>query len=150
MNIRIIAVGKIKEKYLQKGIKEYTRRLSRYCNIEIIEVSDEKAPETLSPMEENIVKQKEGERILKALRKDAFKIALAIEGQAMTSEELKAKLAQLKFQGRDSIDFIIGGSLGLDHSVLKQSDMLLSFSRLTFPHQLMRLILLEQIYRILK
>lgn len=148
MNIRIIAVGKIKEKYLQKGIQEYIKRLSRYCSIEIIEVSDEKAPETLSPTEENIVKQKEGERILKAIRKDAYKIALAIEGQAMTSEEFAAKLVQLKAQGKDSIDFIIGGSLGLDNNILKQSDMLLSFSKLTFPHQLMRLILLEQIYRI--
>lgn len=147
MNIRIIAVGKIKEKYLQKGIQEYIRQISRYCNIEIIEVSDEKAPETLSPAEEDIVKQMEGKSILKALRRDAFKIALAIEGQAMTSKKFAKKLAQLEAQGRDKIDFIIGGSLGLDYNILKQSDMLLSFSRLTFPHQLMRLILLEQICR---
>jgi len=148
MNIRIVAVGKIKEKYLQKGIQEYIKQLSRYCNIEIVEVSDEKAPETLSPAEEEIVKQIEGKSILKALRRDAFKIALAIEGQAMTSEEFAKKLAQLKAQGRGRIDFIIGGSLGLDRNIFKQSDMLLSFSRLTFPHQLMRLILLEQIYRL--
>ena len=142
MNIRIIAVGKIKEKYLQKGIQEYIKRLSRYCSIEIIEVSDEKAPETLSPTEENIVKQKEGERILKAIRKDAYKIALAIEGQAMTSEEFAAKLVQLKAQGKDSIDFIIGGSLGLDNNILKQSDMLYHF-QINFSSSKTRLILTD-------
>jgi len=147
MNIRIIAVGKVKEKYLQQGIQEYKRRLSHYCNIEIIEVEDEKAPDMLSAAQENIIKGIEGERIMKALRQDAFIISLAIEGQAMSSPEFAAKMKRLADEGRNYIDFIIGGSLGLDEKILKKSDMLLSFSALTFPHQLMRLILLEQICR---
>jgi len=113
-----------------------------------MEVEDEKAPETLSATEEIIVKQREGERIAKVLRKDAFVIALAIEGKRLTSEEFAKKLDKLAIGGRNNVDFIIGGSLGLDKRILKQADMLLSFSALTFPHQLMRLILLEQIYRV--
>lgn len=147
MDIRIIAVGKIKEKYLQRGIEHYRKCLSHYCNIEIIEVADEKAPETLSPTEEIIVKEKEGDRIAKAIRERSFVIALAIEGKSLTSEQFAKQLQKLTISGRENVDFIIGGSLGLDSKIIKQADMLLSFSKFTFPHQLMRLILLEQIYR---
>ena len=143
-------MGKIKEKYLQQGIQEYKKRLSHYCNIEIIEVEDEKAPDTLSAAQENIVKGMEGERIMKALRRDSFIISLAIEGQALSTQEFSAKMKKLADEGKNNIDFIIGGSLGLDNKVLKQSHMLLSFSALTFPHQLMHLILLEQVCRILE
>lgn len=147
MNIRIIAVGKLKEKYLKQGIEEYAKRLSRYCKVEILELEDEKAPENLSLAEEALVKQKEGERIEKALRQGAFSIALAIDGERLTSEEFAKKLSDLALKGVSIIDFIIGGSLGLDQRILAKADMKLSFSTFTFPHQLCRLILLEQIYR---
>ncbi len=147
MNIRIIAVGKLKEKYLKQGIEEYAKRLSRYCKVEILELEDEKAPENLSLAEEALVKQKEGERIEKALRQGAFSIALAIDGERLTSEEFAKKLSDLALKGVSFIDFIIGGSLGLDQRILAKADMKLSFSTFTFPHQLCRLILLEQIYR---
>ncbi|HHY81592.1 MAG TPA: 23S rRNA (pseudouridine(1915)-N(3))-methyltransferase RlmH [Clostridiales bacterium] len=150
MNIRIICVGKIKEKYLTQGISEYIKRLSRYAKVEIIEVEDEKAPETLSPSEEDIVKQKEGARISRHFRDGSVKIVLAIEGKAYTSEEFSAKLHQYGLSGQSQLDFVIGGSLGLDPTVVKQADLVLSFSKMTFPHQLMRLILLEQIYRAFK
>jgi len=147
LNIRIIAVGKLKEKYLKQGIEEYAKRLSRYCKVEILELEDEKAPENLSLAEEALVKQKEGERIEKALRQGAFSIALAIDGERLTSEEFAKKLSDLALKGVSFIDFIIGGSLGLDQRILAKADMKLSFSTFTFPHQLCRLILLEQIYR---
>ena len=147
MNIRIIAVGKLKEKYLKQGIEEYAKRLSRYCKVEILELEDEKAPENLSLAEEALVKQKEGERIEKALRQGAFSIALAIDGERLTSEEFAKKLSDLALKGVSFIDFIIGGSLGLDQRILAKADMKLSFSTFTFPHHLCRLILLEQIYR---
>jgi len=147
MNIRLICVGKIKEKYLVQGISEYVKRLGRYAKVEIIEVEDEKAPETLSPAEESIVKQKEGAKISRYLRDGAVKIVLAIDGKSFTSEEFSAKLHQLGLSGQSQLDFVIGGSLGLDPAIISQADLVLSFSKFTFPHQLMRLILLEQIYR---
>lgn len=146
MKITIISVGKIKEKYLVNGIKEYTKRLSRYAKLELIEVRDEKAPETLSTKEIEAVKNQEGKRILSRL-KDSFIITLAIEGKMLSSEEFAEKIEDIKTYHHSHITFIIGGSLGLSRDVLKQSNFLLSFSKMTYPHQLMRLILLEQIYR---
>lgn len=147
MNITIITVGKLKEKYLKSGIEEYVKRLSSYAKVDIIEVPDEKAPESLSPKEEEMVKEKEGERILAKVRGDDYVIALAIEVEMPTSEKLAAKLDQLATYGKSKITFIIGGSLGLSREVMQRADEAISFSRMTFPHQLMRLILVEQIYR---
>jgi len=147
MNINIIAVGKIKEKYIQMGIDEFKKRLSRYCSLNIIEVNDEKAPENLSEREMELVKQKEGERILSKIPLNSYVIALAIEGKCLSSEEFSEKIRSLMIDGINNITFIIGGSLGLSKEVLDKSHFKLSFSKMTFPHQLMRLILLEQIYR---
>jgi 23S rRNA (pseudouridine1915-N3)-methyltransferase len=147
MNIRIIAVGKIKEKYIQEGIKEYSKRLSRYCNLEIIEIDDEKAPENLSEKEMDIVKQKEGERILAKIPQGSYVITLVIQGKQLTSEELASKIEDLMIDGISDITLIIGGSLGLSDEVISKSNFKLSFSKMTFPHQLMRMILLEQVYR---
>ncbi|MEJ9210171.1 23S rRNA (pseudouridine(1915)-N(3))-methyltransferase RlmH [Bacillus smithii] len=147
MNISIVTVGKLKEKYLRQGIEEYLKRLSAYAKVEMIEVADEKAPETLSESEMEQVKQKEGARILAKLQPDTYVIALAIEGKMYTSEQFSAHIDQLATYGKSKIAFIIGGSLGLSSQVLKRADETLSFSKMTFPHQLMRLILLEQVYR---
>jgi 23S rRNA (pseudouridine1915-N3)-methyltransferase len=147
VNISIIAVGKLKEKYLKQGIEEYLKRLSSYAKIEIIEVADEKAPEQLSLQEMEQVKQKEGERILAKITDDTYVIALAIEGAMLTSEQFAEKLDKLAVYGKSKVAFIIGGSLGLSKDVMKRANESLSFSKMTFPHQLMRLILLEQIYR---
>jgi len=147
MNISIITVGKLKEKYLRQGIEEYLKRLSAYAKIEVIEVSDEKAPETLSETEMDLVKKKEGERILGKIHPDTYVIALAINGSMKTSEQFAEKINQLALHGKSKIAFIIGGSLGLSDEVLKRANDSLSFSKMTFPHQLMRLILVEQIYR---
>ncbi|MFB6466472.1 23S rRNA (pseudouridine(1915)-N(3))-methyltransferase RlmH [Cytobacillus sp. Hz8] len=147
MNISIITVGKLKEKYLKQGIEEYLKRLSAYAKVEIIEVPDEKAPEELSAVEMEIVKQKEGDRILAKVNSDAHVIALAIEGKLKSSEELADTLDKLATYGKSKVAFIIGGSLGLSKEVLNRANEKLSFSRMTFPHQLMRLILVEQVYR---
>ena len=150
MNIRIIAVGKIKEKYIQEGIKEYSKRLSKYCSLEIIEVDDEKAPEKLSDKEVEIIKEKEGERILSKIPQNSFVISLEIQGREISSEELSKRIENLMIEGNSDITFIIGGSLGLSDTVSGKSNFKLSFSKMTFPHQLMRMILLEQIYRAYK
>ena len=147
MNIKIIAVGKIKEKYIQDGIKEYSKRLSRYCTLDIVEIDDEKAPENLSEKEMNIVKQREGEKIIAKIPQNSFIISLEIQGKQLTSEELSKKIEDLMIDGTNDITFIIGGSLGLSDEVLNKSNFKLSFSKMTFPHQLMRMILLEQVYR---
>jgi 23S rRNA (pseudouridine1915-N3)-methyltransferase len=147
VNISIVTVGKLKEKYLKQGIDEYLKRLSVYAKVEIIEVADEKAPEELSELEMVQVKQKEGERILAKISQDAYVIALAINGKLQSSEELADSLDKLATYGKSKIAFVIGGSLGLSDEVMKRSNEQLSFSRMTFPHQLMRLILVEQIYR---
>ena len=147
MNISIITVGKLKEKYLKQGIAEYTKRLSSYAKIEIIELPDEKAPENLSETDMLIVKQKEGERILSKIAPDTHVIALAIEGSMKSSEQLADSLDRLATYGKSKVAFVIGGSLGLSDEVMKRSNEALSFSKMTFPHQLMRLILVEQIYR---
>ena len=147
MNIKVVCVGKIKEKYIQDGIKEFSKRLSRYCNLDIIEINDEKAPENLSQKEMEIVKSKEGEKILSKILQNAYVISLVIEGKQLTSEGLAETMENLMITGTNDICFIIGGSLGLSQEVINRSDYKLSFSKMTFPHQLMRLILLEQVYR---
>lgn len=147
MKITIICVGKIKEKFYVEAIKEYSKRLSRYCKLEIAEVADEKTPAEPSDNEIHIVKNKEGERIKKYLSEDAYVIALAIDGKKFTSEKNAEYINNLGIRGISHIQFIIGGSLGLADDILKNADMKLSFSDMTFPHQLMRVILLEQIYR---
>jgi 23S rRNA (pseudouridine1915-N3)-methyltransferase len=147
VNISIVTVGKLKEKYLKQGIDEYLKRLTSYAKVEMIEVADEKAPEELSNLEMEQVKQKEGERILAKISQDTYVIALAINGKMQSSEELAETLDKLATYGKSKIAFIIGGSLGLSDDVLKRANEKLSFSKMTFPHQLMRLILVEQVYR---
>ncbi len=143
----MITVGKIKEKYLKDAIDEYVKRLSRYCKLEIIEVADEKTPDNASVAACDAIRAKEAERILKYLIEDAYVITLEIKGKQLTSEELAEKIDRLGVQGTSHIIFIIGGSIGLGKEVLKKSDFALSFSKMTFPHQLMRVMLLEQVYR---
>ncbi|SDY31858.1 23S rRNA (pseudouridine(1915)-N(3))-methyltransferase RlmH [Salimicrobium album] len=150
MKVSVISVGKLKEKYLKQGIDEYTKRLGPYAKTEIIEVADEKAPENLSEAEMEEVKQKEGERILAKVPKDAYVITLEIEGKQLTSEQLASRFDNLMTYGSSKIVFIIGGSLGISSQVQERSDYALSFSKMTFPHQMMRLMLLEQVYRSFK
>lgn len=150
MNIGIISIGKLKEKYLKQGIDEYLKRLGPYAKVEIIELADEKAPENLSEAEMEQVKKAEGDKILAKVSPDTHVIALAIDGKQQSSEELAKTIDQLATYGKSKIAFVIGGSLGLSDEVLRRADAKLSFSRMTFPHQLMRLILLEQIYRAFK
>lgn len=147
MKITILCVGKIKEKYFTMAIDEYSKRLSRYCKLEIIEVADEKTIDQAGEAIENQIKKTEGERILKNLKDGAFVIALAINGNSITSEELADKIEKLGVGGVSHLIFVIGGSLGLSEEVLQKADYKLSFSKMTFPHQLMRVVLLEQIYR---
>ncbi len=147
MNITLITVGKIKEKYLKDAIAEYSKRLSKYCRLQIIELQDEKTPDRASELEEIQIRKKEGERILKSIKNDAYVITLEIKGKMLTSEELANKIDTLGIQGKSNVVFVIGGSLGLSQEVMDRSDYSLSFSKMTFPHQLMRVILLEQIYR---
>ncbi|MFR2411045.1 MAG: 23S rRNA (pseudouridine(1915)-N(3))-methyltransferase RlmH [[Clostridium] symbiosum] len=147
MKITVITVGKIKEKYLEDAIAEYSKRLSRYCKLEIIQVADEKTPDRASEVVETQIKDKEGEMILSHIKDTAYVVALAIEGKMISSEELAELIDGLGVRGESHIQFVIGGSLGLSKKVLERADYKLSFSRMTFPHQLMRVILLEQIYR---
>lgn len=147
MNIQIVSVGKLKEKYLKMGIDEYTKRLGAYAKIDLVEVADEKAPENLSEADMEIVKKKESDRILAKIGADTYVIALAIEGKMKTSEQLAGDIESLMTYGRSKIAFVIGGSLGLHEDVMKRSDEKLSFSKMTLPHQLMKLVLVEQIYR---
>ena len=147
MRITILTVGKIKEKYLKDAIAEYSKRLSKYCKLEVIEVTDEKTPENASENVENTIRAKEAERLTKYMKDDAFVITLEIAGKLLSSEELADKIDTLGIQGKSHIIFVIGGSIGLGAEILKRSDFALSFSKMTFPHQLMRVILLEQIYR---
>ncbi|EPI00455.1 MULTISPECIES: 23S rRNA (pseudouridine(1915)-N(3))-methyltransferase RlmH [unclassified Enterococcus] len=146
MNIKIISVGKLKEKYLIQGIAEYVKRLGAYAKIELIEVPDEKAPENLSEAQMLQVKEKEGERILSKI-KEEYVFALAIDGKNPTSEAFAKQIEQLGIQGKSQLVFVIGGSLGLSDAVMKRSNAQISFGKMTYPHQLMRLILVEQIYR---
>ena len=147
MNISVISVGKLKEKYLKLGIEEFSKRLSKYCKLDLIELEDEKCPENLSEKDMEIVKNKEGQRILSKIKNNSYVIAIAIDGKNLSSEELADTISKLAVRGNSHITFIIGGSLGLSDEVLKRADYKLSFSKMTFPHQLMKLILLEQVYR---
>lgn len=147
MKITLITVGKIKEKYLKDAIAEYTKRLSKYCKLEIFEVADEKTPDNASEVVEESIRQKEGDRILKLMKDDAYVITLEIGGKMLDSVELSQKIENLGVQGKSHIVFVIGGSIGLSKEVCKRSNFALSFSKMTFPHQLMRVILLEQVYR---
>lgn len=149
MKVDIICVGKIKEDFFRAAAEEYSKRLSKHIKLSIVETADEKAPENLSEKEKNKVKEKEGERIIKALKSD-YTVALDLTGEKMTSEKFSQFFKKSAVSGVSSVSFIIGGSMGLCESVLKKSDMKLSFSDMTFPHQLMRVILLEQIYRAFK
>ena len=147
MKITVIAAGKIKEKFYRDAVAEYEKRLGRYCKMDIIQVEDERTPDKAGAALEEMTRRKEAERILKHIREDAYVITLEILGKQATSEEFADKIEELGVQGKSHIVFIIGGSIGLGEEVLKRSDHALSFSRMTFPHQLMRVILLEQIYR---
>ena len=150
MNIKIICVGRIKEKYLQDGIDEYKKRISKYANVEIIELSDESIVENPSQKEIDIIKKKEADKIKNHIDSHDFVCALDLSGKQQTSEEFANKINDITVQGFSTIDFIIGGSLGIDKELVTNSNMVLSFSKLTFPHQLFRMILLEQIYRAFK
>lgn len=147
MNIDIICVGKIKEKYLADAITEYSKRLSRYCNLNIIEVSDEKTVENASEVVNERIKQAEAERILKYIKKDSMLVTLEIDGKMISSTELAEKINKWGVDGYSDIQFVIGGSIGLHKTIIDKALFHLSFSKMTFPHQLMRVILLEQIYR---
>ena len=147
MRITLVAVGKIKERFFEDAIKEYEKRLGRYCKLEIIQVADERTPEGAGKALESQIKEREGERILAQIKDGAYVIALAIEGKMLDSEELAEKIGRLGVEGVSQIVFVIGGSLGLSEKVMDRADFALSFSRMTFPHQLMRVILLEQVYR---
>lgn len=147
MKITVITVGKIKEKYWNMAIEEYAKRLGRYCKLEIVEVADEKTPDEAGELLEMQIKDKEGQRISDKLPENAYVIALAIEGKMLDSVELSRKIEDIAVKGMSHIVFIIGGSLGLSPKILKRADYLLSFSKMTFPHQMMRVVLLEQIYR---
>ncbi|WP_123042588.1 23S rRNA (pseudouridine(1915)-N(3))-methyltransferase RlmH [Cohnella candidum] len=150
MQIQVVCVGKLKEKYWTDGIAEYAKRLGPYARLDIRELPDEKTPDSMSPAEEEMVRTREGERILAALKPDAHVIALAIDGETWSSEQLAAHLEKQAVYGGGSVAFVIGGSLGLSPAVLSRADKRLSFGRMTYPHQLMRVILLEQIYRAFK
>ncbi|MFZ1690408.1 MAG: 23S rRNA (pseudouridine(1915)-N(3))-methyltransferase RlmH [Trichococcus flocculiformis] len=147
MNIKIITVGKLKEKYLKEGIAEYTKRLGSYCKLQIIEVGDEKAPENLSDKEMEMIKDKEGEKILAKIPEQSYVFAMAIQGKQYDSVEFANEIDKLGTAGKSDIVFIIGGSLGLCQAVLSRANQHISFGKLTYPHQLMRHVLVEQIYR---
>src|SRR5699024_3602697 len=147
MKISIITVGKLKEKYLKQGIEEYVKRLRNYAKVEVIEVRYEKAPETLSEAEMTAEKKKEGERLLAHVQPDMHVITLEINGKMLNSEQLASKMNELAIYGKSKVAFVIGGSLGLSEAVQKRSNLALSLSKMTLAHQLMRLILLEQVSR---
>lgn len=147
MNITLITVGKLKEKYLKQAIDEYSKRLSRYCKLEIIELNDEKTPDNASEKEEQFIKEKEGKQILSKIKENAFVIAMDLSGKNLTSEEFSKFIEQNAVMGNSNIVFLIGGSLGLSDEVKKRANYKLCFSKMTFPHQLFRVMLLEQIYR---
>ncbi len=147
MNLTIVCIGKLKEKYWVEAVLEYSKRLSRYCNLEIDELKEEKLPDNASKAEEEQVVAAEGKRLLKRISDTAYVVTLEIKGKELTSEGLAEKIGDLGLEGKSDLVFVIGGSLGLSEEVSKRSDLKLSFSKMTFPHQLMRVILLEQVYR---
>lgn len=150
MNITIVCIGKLKEKYWVSAIEEYSKRLSKYCTLVIDELKEERLPDNASVAEEQAVKVAEGKNILKRIKKDSYVITLEIKGNQLSSEKLADKINQLGLEGKSDLLFVIGGSLGLSEQVSQRSDYKLSFSAMTFPHQMMRVILLEQIYRAFK
>ncbi len=150
MNISVICVGKLKEKYWTQAVAEYAKRLSGYCSLDIVELKEARLPDRAGPAEEQAVKEAEGAEILKRLRDNMYVITLEVKGKELSSEKLAEKIDSLAVGGRSNIAFVIGGSLGLSEEVSKRSDFRLSFSQMTFPHQMMRVILLEQIYRSFK
>lgn len=150
MNLTILCIGKLKERYWTEAVCEYSKRLSRCCDLSVEELKEEKAPQNPSLAEEEAVKQEEGRRMLSRIREHSFVIALDVRGKALSSEDLASQMEQLAVEGNSSLTFLIGGSLGLSEAVLSRADFRLSFSRMTFPHQMMRVILLEQIYRSFK
>ncbi|MDD5794134.1 MAG: 23S rRNA (pseudouridine(1915)-N(3))-methyltransferase RlmH [Clostridiales bacterium] len=147
MNISIIAVGKLKEKYLKMAVDEYSKRLSRYTKLEIIELQDEKTPDNASEKEEVQIKEKEGKAILSKIKDNAYVIAMDLNGKQLASVEFSQFISNCAVMGNSNIVFVIGGSLGLSEEVIKRADYKLCFSKMTFPHQLFRVMLLEQVYR---
>ncbi len=147
MKVTILAVGRIKEKFYADALAEYGKRLGRYCRLELIQVADEKTPDGAGAALERQIKEKEGMRLLGQIRDSSYVVALAVEGMQRSSKELADRLSQLGLHGHSELTFVIGGSLGLSEAVMRRADETLSFSRMTFPHQLMRVVLLEQIYR---
>ncbi len=150
LNINIVCVGKVKEEYLKEAIREYSKRLSRYCSLKIIEVQDEKLPDKIYESTINVIKEKECKKILDSIKKDSYIIALDLIGKQFTSEEFSDKIENIATNFNSSITFIIGGTLGLTEEVLKLSNEIICFSKMTFPHQLIRVFLLEQIFRSFK
>lgn len=150
MNINIVCVGKLKEKYWRDGVAEYSKRLGRFCSLTITELKEERLPDNASPAEEQKVIDTEGQNILRAVKNDDYVIALDVKGKGLSSEQLAEKIGDLGLQGRSNLVMIIGGSLGLSEEVRRRADFRLSFSAMTFPHQMMRVILLEQVYRAFK
>ncbi|QAT44005.1 23S rRNA (pseudouridine(1915)-N(3))-methyltransferase RlmH [Aminipila luticellarii] len=150
MNITVICIGKLKEKYWVSAIEEYSKRLSKYCTLSIDELKEERLPDNASEAEEEAVKAAEGKSILKRIKKEAYVISLEIKGNQLSSEKLADKINQLGLEGKSDLVFVIGGSLGLAEEVSQRADYKLSFSAMTFPHQMMRVFLLEQIYRAFK
>jgi len=147
MNITVISVGKLKEKYLKQAIDEYSKRLSRYCKLNIIELADEQTPDNASEKDELIIKEKEGNKILRNIKDNMYVVSLDLKGKMISSEELSKFIDNCGVRGDSNICFVIGGSLGLSQSVLNRANYSLCFSKMTFPHQLFRVMLLEQIYR---
>lgn len=150
MKITIAAIGKLKERYLKDGISEYTKRISRFADIELVEVEDEHAPDSYSPAQEAQVKQREAERLLKRIKDSSYIVLLDLAGEQISSENFSAKLENIMLSGNSHITFIIGGSLGLDQSLISAANYRVCLSKMTFPHQLARLVLVEQIYRAFK
>lgn len=147
MQIRVVAVGKIKEKFLREGITEYEKRLRPYVKLQVVEIPEEKRPASASPATESAAKEKEGERILAAIPEGSYVLALDVKGQSWSSEELAASMSGHELSGQNQLAFVIGGDLGLSPAVLARSNLRLSLSRMTLTHTMARLLLLEQVYR---
>lgn len=150
MNISVICVGKLKERYWTDAVGEYSKRLKSYCNLEIVELKESRLPDKAGPAEEQAVKEAEGEEILKKIRSGVYVVTLEVKGRMLSSEKLAEKVEKLAIDGVSNLVFVIGGSLGLSEAVSRRADFKLSFSEMTFPHQMMRVILLEQLYRSFK
>lgn len=150
MHIRVVCIGKLKEKYWTEAVSEYSKRLGRYCDLEILQLKESRLADKASRADEQNVIYEEGQTILKNIKEGSYVITLEIRGKELSSEGLAEKVQQLQLEGKSDITFVIGGSLGLSPEVSKRADFKLSFSKMTFPHQMMRVILLEQIYRAFK